>query len=51
MRLTPGGDVVEVVARRDGRADHQKQHFRQGVRHLAGLARIVDPSEVIQQKA
>ena len=48
MRLAPGGDVVEIVARGDRRADNQQQHFPQGMRHAPLFARILDDRKMIQ---
>jgi hypothetical protein len=50
MRLTPGGDVFVIVAVGDRPAHHQKQNLRQGVSHPPGLARVIDPREMLQQR-
>ena len=42
MMLTPGSDVIEIIARRNGRAGHQQQHLRQGVGHTRGITVVVD---------
>lgn len=40
--LAPVRDLIVVVAAGDRGTDHQKQHLRQGIHHLARLARVLD---------
>ncbi len=47
--LPPQHDVVIVVAGRHGRANHQKQHFAQGIHHLARLAIILYRRKMLQK--
>gem|GEM_PF-7060872 len=50
MGLAPRRDVVVVVAIGDRPAHHQQQHLRQRVRHLPGLAGIVDLRKMVKQR-
>jgi len=49
MRLAPGGDVIEIIARGDRRAHHQQQHFGQRMGHTPWLARVFNDRKMIQQ--
>ena len=49
MCFAPIGDVVVVIAARDGPADDQKQHLAQWIGDLPRLSRILDPRQVIEQ--
>ena len=51
MVFTPGGDVVEVVARCDTGADDEKEHFRQRMGDPPGLARVVHRRKMVQKAA
>lgn len=42
MVVSPGGDVVEIVARGDGGAGHQQQHLRQRIHHPPWFALVVE---------
>ena len=49
MRLTPGRNVVKVVARGDRCTDHHQQHLRQGMRHMPAIARVFNDREMLQK--
>jgi hypothetical protein len=49
MRLAPGSDVIEIVARGDRPADNQQQDLRERVSHAPALARLLDDREITQQ--
>jgi hypothetical protein len=49
--LTPIRDRVIVVAARNRRAGRQEQHLPQRIPDLAGLPRVANPPEMVQQKA
>jgi hypothetical protein len=51
MMLAPTDDVVEIVARRDGRTGHQQQHLVERIHHPPGLAFVVQFGEMLQQQA
>jgi len=48
--LAPVGDVLEVVARSDRTADHQKQHFGQRMRHPPAFPTVLDQQEMVQKQ-
>ena len=51
MCRAPFGDIVVIVAVRNRAADHEQDHLAQRIHHLAGLARVLDDREMIQQTA
>ena len=51
MMLAPIGDLVIIIAARDRSAGDEEQHFSQRVFDLAGLTRIADRAEVVEQEA
>jgi hypothetical protein len=50
MRRTPGGDVLVIVAIRDGPADDEQQNLRQRVQNPPHVARILHIAEMFQQR-
>lgn len=50
VMLAPIGDLVVIVAARDRCAGDQEQHLAQRIPDLAGLPRVVDLSEMVEQQ-
>ena len=50
MVLTPGDNVVEIVARGDGGAGHQQQHLGQRIHHPARFPIIGKLGKMLQQQ-
>ena len=51
MRLAPGGDVIEIIARGDRRADDEQQHLGQRMCHAPLLTWVLDDRKMIQKTA
>jgi hypothetical protein len=49
MSLAPGGNVIEIIARRNRPADNKQQDLRQGMGHPPLLARVLDNRKMIQK--
>ncbi len=49
MRLAPGRDVIEIIARGDRRADHEQRLFGKRMGDTSGLARVLNDGKMIQQ--
>ncbi len=48
MLLAPSGDVIVVVAIRNGAANDQQQNLRQRMQAAPDIARIVDRGKMFQ---
>ena len=51
MCRAPGGDVLVVIAIRDGPADHRQQDLRERMQDPPDVARVLHRREVIQQRS
>jgi hypothetical protein len=48
--LAPGDAIVEIVARRDGRAGHQQQHLMEWIEDPPWFAPISELGKVLQKR-
>ena len=51
MGIAPGFDILEIIARTDGCADAQQQHFVQWIHDPLGIALIRQTAELLQEQA
>ena len=46
----PRGDIVEIVARRDGGAGQKQKHLGQRIHHPPGLALVIEAGKMLQKQ-